>query len=573
MKTVTAVELLVRQLEAEGVAYVFGIPGGPLMPLYETIFDRNRIQPILTKHEEGAAFMADGYARVSGSLGVCCATTGPGATNALTGIACSYSDSTPVLLLTAQVATSAFGKGALQDSTAQGVDIVSIYSHVTKFSAMIPKAEKMGEMARGALRAALSGRTGPVHLNIPADLAKKPVPLEILPPKSYRSGRPAPTQDEVARIAEIILSSNRPALLVGHGIECSGAWEQLQYFAELTGIPVATTPKGKSSFPENHVLSLGVFGFAGHKKAADYLLSDEVDVLIVIGSSLGDCQTNSWDPRLKPSAALIQIDIDPHEIGKNYPVDVGIAADARETLRALNAFIRSSGRSRDCQYTAAVDLDEETWDIEPSAGASIHPAELMAIAQRFLPQETILFVDNGSCINWGVHCFSSRSPGAFQIGLGMASMGHAVAAAIGGKLAAPDRPVVALVGDGAFAMNGMEIHTAAEYHIPVVWVVLNNAGHGLVHLGERYQFNKKFDISNFRKPMDFCRLAESLGVRAFRAKSSVSFEEALREALAANAPCLIDAWVDIDVLPPGMKSRFAMLEKSYASERLVAPLG
>lgn len=572
MESVSAVELLVRQLEAEGVEYVFGIPGGPLMPLYEALFARNQIQPILTKHEEGAAFMADGYARVRGSLGVCCATTGPGATNALTGIACSYSDSTPVMLLTAQVATASFGKGALQESTAQGVDIVSIYSPVTKFSAMIPSAEKTGEMTRRALRTALSGRPGPVHINIPADIARKSVPLEILPPNRYRGSRPAIALSEVAEAVNWILNAKHPVILAGHGIECSGAWEELKRFAEMTNIPVATTPKGKGVFPENHRLSLGVFGFAGHQRAMDYLLSDEVDVLIVIGSSLGDWQTNSWDPRLQPSKALIQIDIDPLEIGKNYPVEIGIVADARETLLSLTTFIQSSGKTMISSFVEKF-AGEDSLDTQPSTGKRLHPADLMAVMQDVLPEDTILFVDNGSCINWGIHCFQAKQPGSFQIGLGMASMGHAVAAAIGGKLAAPDRTVVALVGDGAFAMNGMEIHTAAEYNIPVIWIVLNNAGHGLVHLGERYQFGSKFDISSFRKPVDFCKLAESLGVKSFHAETANTFAKALREALASNVPCVIDVHVDIDVLPPGMKSRFAMLDKSYAGEQWFAPLG
>lgn len=575
MKTVTAIELLVRQMEAEGVSYVFGIPGGPLMPLYEAIFARKKIQPILTKHEEGAAFMAEGYARVSGRLGVCCATTGPGATNALTGIACAYSDSTPVLLLTAQVATAAFGKGALQESTVHGVDLVSIFSPITKLSAMIPSAEKMGEMIRRALQTAQAGRPGPTHLNIPADIAKHPVPLEVFPPMSYKARKPAPTLLDVVRVVELIFGAKRPAILAGHGIECAKAWEQLLEFADLTGIPVATTPKGKSGFPENHALSLGVFGFAGHQKAADYLLSDDVDVLIVIGSSLGDWQTNAWDPRLMPSVALIQIDIDPMEIGKNYPVDIGINADASETLKALIHCIRSSGQvhkkhtllPEGMEQTSFQDIDHAT------AGNGLHPAMVLEVMQKCLPSDTILFVDNGSCINWGVHCYSAQTPGAFQIGLGLASMGHAVAAAIGGKLAAPDRPVVALVGDGAFAMNGMELHTAAEYNIPVTWIVLNNGGHGLVHLGEQYQFDSKFDISSFRRPMDISKMAESLGVRSYRAETMDEFDTALKESMAANMPSLIDVQVDIDVLPPGMKQRFDVLDKSYAGERIIAPIG
>ncbi|MEK7384197.1 MAG: thiamine pyrophosphate-binding protein, partial [Elusimicrobiota bacterium] len=334
-RTVTAVGLLLEYLEAEGVDCIFGIPGGPLMPLYEAIFESGRIRPIITKHEEGAAFMADGYARVSGRLGVCCTTTGPGATNALTGLACAQRDSVPVMLLTAQIATAAFGKGAAQESSPLGIDIVDLYKAATKASVMLVSPEKMADMTRHLLRKCLSGRPGPVHFSLPADMMKRPVASDVWRPEHYRPQSELFDRRSVREAAQLLLRARRPAILAGYGVHLSRAYGELMVLAERLNIPVATTPRAKGVFPEDHPLSLGVFGMAGSPQADAVLLSDQTDLLLVIGTSLGETSTHAWDPRLGRDRALLQIDVDPGEIGKNYPVRAGLVGDAKRVLMEI----------------------------------------------------------------------------------------------------------------------------------------------------------------------------------------------------------------------------------------------
>jgi acetolactate synthase I/II/III large subunit len=419
------------------------------------------------------------------------------------------------------------------------------------------------------LRTAFAGRPGSVHLSIPADLAKQKIPYEIIPPEKYRPRSAVLDFEAVKRAAKLLAAANRPCLLVGHGVRLSQADGELMQLAERLGIPVATTLKGKSAFPENHPLSLGVFGFAGHPLAEAYLLSGEVDVLVVVGSSLGEFQTHSWDKRLMPQKALIQIDIDPMEMGKNYPVDVGIVGDAKAVLRSLTDTLATQYpetrpvsdrlktlRSQIVRYHKAELLEAESTPMKPQA--------VMAKMQKVLPENTLLFLDNGNCVSWGIHYYEARQPNTIFASLGMAAMGYAIAAAIGGKLAAPDRPVVALVGDGAFAMNGMEIHTAAEYNIPVIWIVLNNGGHSMVYHGEKLLFGGELNSSRFRKPIDIWGLAASLGVRSFKAETPAAFEQALQAALAASAPCVIDAVVDFEECPSSIQQRAETLNKFFA---------
>ena len=327
-----------RALEEEGVRYIFGVPGGPLVPLFEALDQRQQIQPILSKHEEGAAFMAEGYARVRRGLGVCFGTSGPGATNALTGVASAHSDSIPLLAITGQVARNVFGKGGLQDSSGGNwnVDVVDAYRAATKLSLMLNCGEQMPHMVRRMICTALTGRPGAVHLNIPADVIKQPVQVDTLPiSKYYTDTVSAGDNLAIRHIAEVLYRAKKPVMLVGHGINISGAWEPLQRVAEALYIPVATTVKGKSAFPERHELSLGVFGFGGHPLAENYVYAEDVDVLVVVGSSLGEFQMNGWDPRLAQNRMIIQIDLDPLEIGKNYPVDMSVVGDARAILQTL----------------------------------------------------------------------------------------------------------------------------------------------------------------------------------------------------------------------------------------------
>jgi acetolactate synthase-1/2/3 large subunit len=574
--TLSAAHLLLRYLEQEGVDCLFGIPGGPLMPLYNALFERGKIRPILAKHEAGAAFMADGYARVSGRLGLCATTTGPGATNAVTGIACARRDSVPVLIITAQIALAAFGKGAAQESTPMAIDIVDLYKGVTKASVMALSADKVADMARMLLRTALTGRPGPIHLSFPADMMETQVPGDVLKPDQYRPTPELFDRRTVREAAGLLLKARRPAILAGYGVHISRAYDELRSLAERLRIPVATTQKGKGVFPEDHILSLGVFGFAGSPQADAVLLDEDTDLLLGVGTGFGELATHAWDPRLVQGRRLLQIDVDPAEIGKNYPVTVGLVGDARQVLREVDFQIERDGKWVDGSEDAGVRLarvravktmagrwaDPKGMD---SLASPLHPARVVAELRRALPDDGILFTDIGNVMAWALHYFTVREPGTFFINMGFGSMGHAVAASIGGKLAAPRRAVVALVGDAAFAMNGMEVHTAVENRVGVVWVVMNNGGHGMVRLGEKVQFKGRFSSASFEHPLDVAAMAEAMGAVAYRADKPSQVERAVRDALALGRPAVVDVRVDPDIQPP-MGVRLATLDKFFNRE-------
>lgn len=578
-ETTTAVRLLLKYLEAEGVKYIFGIPGGPLMPLYEAIHEAGNIRAILAKHEQGAAFMADGYARASGGLGVCCATTGPGATNLMTGVACAYADSVPVLVLTAQIATGAFGKGAVQESTSHGVDVVEMFKPITKMSLMLPTGEKMADVARLAIRTAMTGRRGPVHISLPADLVKSEVPLDLMRPANYRTDSVCFDRAGIKEAARELLKARRPAILAGNGVNLSRAHDELRALAEKLMIPVCTSPQAKSAFPEDHLLSMGVFGFGGSPRAEAYLLSGETDVLLVVGSGLGEFSTNTWDKRLQPSSALIQIDIDPGEIGKNYSTDIGINGDAKACLSELLYQVERDIKWLDNYEAPSPDLvrsfkEKHPRCLEPekclSDAAPLKPQRLVYELGRMLPDNAMLFTDIGNCIAWAVHYLCLSRPGGFFLNMGMASMGHAVASAIGGKLARPQSPAVVLAGDGAFAMNGMEVHTAVDCGVPVIWVILNNSSLGMVYHGEKKQFGGRFNFSKFHKRIDVAGVARGLGAEVFSVDSAEGFREAFKACLKSGKPCVIDALVDAEECPP-MKLRIATLDHFFSGKAPAEP--
>lgn len=577
--SMSAIEVILRCFEDAGVEYIFGVPGGPLTPLYEALADRRRIKHVLAKHECGAAFMANGYARVSRKLGVCCATSGPGGTNALTGIAASYADSVPVLLLTAQVATSTFGRGAAQDSTPFGIDLVQIYRPITALSIMLSDEVQAQAIIPRAIRAATTGRQRPVHVNIPADLMKKTVSA-----RHSRAFVPAMNSsvdaEAVHEGAKLLYRSRRPCILAGAG--STGASAELLALADRFKIPVATTPKGKGSFPETHPLSLGVFGFTGHAAASQYLLSGAVDVLVAVGTSLGETATNSWDKRLHPTDALIQIDIDPREIGKNYAARVGVVGDARAALAELSRSLEELAAARPWRW-------EPDWvpAVEAARGAGLYPpaaeevpstllpSRLVRILREAMPDDAYLFVDIGNCMLWGGSQFEVRKPGTYILNTGLGSMGHSIAAAVGGKLASPDKPVVVLGGDAAFAMTGMEVHTAVEHDLPVTWVILNDSGHGMVRQGEQLLCGEDISSSVFRHTIDICAIAEALGARGFRVSSEQDLRLALISALESRRPSVIDARIDRAEVPDGLAMRARTLGRFFdgPAESLTMPGG
>lgn len=547
-------------IERDGAKYVFGVPGSAVTPMHQALKNHS-LRYVLAKHEQGAAFMAYGYARVKRSVGVVITTTGPGATNAITPTACGLADGVPMLVLTGGNAASYYGMSALQDSTVLGSDLVGMFSRVTKFSASIPAPQVAQRLTERAIDLAHDSRPGPSHLNLPVDVQKQQA---VPQPRSAAQVRyqSRPVDVEAAReAARLLAAAKHPAILAGYGTVLSGAWDALIDLASRLRIPVATTPKAKGVFPESHPLSLGVFGFGGHPRAEAWLLEGQCDVLLVVGSSLGELVTHHWDRRLLPQSALIQLDIDPREIGKNYPVDVPLVGDSRATLEAMSACVDEEelrrGESKDDPLLEVRKAVTAIFDRSSliTAERPLKPQRLVVEMRKVLPEDALLFVDIGNSIIWAGHYFTCNTPLTYHLGLGYGSMGTAVAGAIGGKLAAPDRPVVALVGDGAFAMNGFEVHTAVENNIPVVWVVLNNFGHGMVSHGERMVFGSDLGSSLFRARLDVCGIARSMGAEAVRVESASEFRVALERALQASGPVVIDAIVDPDEVPQPLARR------------------
>lgn len=560
-----AVHVLLDYLEQEGVDHIFGIPGGPIIPLYEALYSRGRIKPVLVKHEEGAAFMADGYARATGRIGVCCTTTGPGATNALTGIAVSYVDQIPVLLLTAQVPTHQFGMGAFQESSPEVVDLVSLFKPVTKWSTMVHHPSRLGATVRAALRIMQSGRPGPVHISIPLDYISQPVEEEVLAPARYRFESQAFDRRSIGEAVGRLLRARRPVLLAGHGVNGARAWPELRALAELLRIPVATSFRAKGCLPEDHPLSLGVLGPSGSPAVREYVLGPETDLVLVVGSSLGEVSSCGYDPRLARKI-LLQVDVDPGVIGRNFPVTVGLIGDARAVLAAMADEAARRFRAGAAAATPRRPPSPELREAPPirACGSGLQPQQVLAELREALPRDAMLFVDNGSIRSWVGRHFPIYRENSFFVNMGLASMGYAVAGAVGAQLARPDRTVVALSGDASFAMNGMEVHTAVENDAPVIWVVVNNGGHGMIYHGERALYGGKFCSSVFRRPIDVAAVARGLGAAAFRVERPGELSEALDAARAARRPAVIDVLTELGEAPP-MGARVRTIQKELVA--------
>ncbi|MEW6595137.1 MAG: thiamine pyrophosphate-binding protein [Thermodesulfobacteriota bacterium] len=565
-------ELLVSLLHQNDVRYIFGVPGGAIEDLNTAIHRSGAITPIVTRHEQGAAFMADGYARLSGKLGVCCATAGPGATNLVTGMACASEDGIPVLALTGQVATSVFGKGAVQESGQEGIDIVSIYRNLTKYSRMFINEQGACSMIEKAIRTALSPPGGPVHLNMPADLMKKEVP----PGKPFSPVLKTRLFDPsgIATAAEKLLNAACPLIVAGWGAVLSRGAEELRLLAELLEAPVVTSPKAKGIFPESHPLSLGVIGFAGSPAAKEWITADAVDVLLAVGVSFNEMTTYGWDERLAPQKDLIQVDAAPERIGRNYPATLGLVGDAATILHEIAVAVGQAKASRGtdpapCRPSPREKISLLQKQHQPPALSGqqergYHPQMLVTDVQQSFPAETVYFADIGNTMAWAIRHMTIDQPYSFFTCLGFSSMGYAVAAPVGAKLAAPDRPVVALVGDGSFLMNGFEVATAVNYNIPVVWVVFNNAMLGMVYHGRKlFTTQVPEGIPSRFQRVDFVKIAEALGARGIRLGKGERLTKALADdILAAGQPTVIDVWIDEEAVPP-IHSRIKTVDKHF----------
>jgi acetolactate synthase I/II/III large subunit len=545
----TAAAVMAKYLEQENVNYLFGVPGAHVLPLYDAIYRKTSIKPILTKHEAGGAFMAYGYAAVTRNLGVCCGTVGPGATNLVSGVTAAHMDSIPLLVITGQVGTRSFGRSAHQEATGYGrtMDQCALFKNITKMSVMITDKNSMSRTLRSAIRAALSGRPGPVHIAFPSNLQLEEIDEEILPPETYRPDISAHALhiDQIKTIADLLYNAENPAMLIGYGASKCADDGIIVNLADRLQIPVATSGKAKGVFPEDHPLSLGCLSIRGSKAANTYLRSD-IDVLLVVGTDFSEMTSHGWDPKLQPLKALIQIDIDPNEIGKNYPVQIGLVADASEALHSLNSYlIEFPAKTKRDLIPFKKSMQYYNEDESFSNKLPMKPQRLMRELRSNLPRNTLIFGDMGNTYSWILRYFQSYPEGMNFLPSGMACMGSSVAACIGGKLGKPGSPVVCICGDGDFLMTGMEVLTAVDYKIPIIWIILKNNRLGAIHDVQELSYQSRFSASMFTD-IDFVSIAKAFGANGFRIEDPENIASTVKEALDINGPVILETIIDPD---------------------------
>jgi acetolactate synthase-1/2/3 large subunit len=421
---------------------------------------------------------------------------------------------------------------------------------------MVISKYKMPDTIREAFRIALSGKKGPVHISYPKDIMEAEIEDNLLPPKTYRVKSEYFDRRLVIDATRKLIDAKKPAMIIGSGVIASEAVSEVMELAEMLNIPVATSPKGKGAFPEKHDLALGVMGWCGSPAAEEYLMGD-IDVLLVVGAGLNQVTTFSWDPKLKPSDCLIQIDIEPSQIGKNYPVDIALVGDAAAVLSEISFRVLRELQEHNFDQERPIEkitrfkekvgiyLDKAKMHSDETP---VKPQTIMAELQETAPEDAIIFADTGNAMCWATHYLQFQKPNFF-CPFGLITMGYATAAAIGGKLAAPERPVISLIGDGCFLMNGMEVATAVNHNAPVVWIVFNNGKLGLVHELQQYSLGKHTVSTEFKK-IDCAKIAEGLGAQGISIQHPGELSKVLPEAINSGKPTVIDVTIDPNEKPP-----------------------
>ena len=538
---------LMKALEKEGVKEVFGLPGGANLPMYDEL-GKSNIRHILVRHEQSAAHMADGFGRVSRKPGVCFATSGPGATNLLTGIATAQADSAPMVAVTGQVPVAMIGKDAFQES-----DIIGMANPALKYSYQPRTPEEIPTMVKQGFYIAETGRPGPVLLDIPKDVQQNegniPFPDEVRVP-GYHPWTD-PDMQNTGRAVELLLSAKKPIILAGGGVIISSAFAELQSIAELLMIPVVTTFKGKGAFPENHPLSLGPIGMHGHAEANK--LMTEADCVLAIGTRFSDRSVGTF-AEFEKNLKIIHMDVDPAEIGKNQTTSVAVVGDVRASLRIFGKMLMDKAvrTSDDNPWLKHVKEVKQYW----RENLKIHPGEMGAAKilrklRELLPNESIVTTEVGQHQMWASLFFDAIHPGTFFSSTGLGTMGWGFPAAIGAKTARPDVPVVDIAGDGSFNMTENSLATAVLEDLPVIVFLINNYSLGMVAQWQRTFYDRRMVGVDLKKCPDYVKLAESYGAQGLRAQSMDELDSAIKTALKSDVATVIDIPIDPeeDVLP------------------------
>lgn len=557
-------DLIVSYLEELHIDYVFGVPGGAIEPLYNALARsarRGGIRPVVARHESGAAFMADGYARETAKLGVCCATTGPGATNLITGVSSAFMDSVPLLVITAQTSLPQFGKRALQDSSCTAVDTVGMFRHCTRYNTLISHRGQLEGKLVAAIMAAHRG-SGPAHISIPSDILREP--------RRIRNGADRPVANcdtlrqrfslidptAVEKLRQALEKANKVVVIIGGA--CGEAMDEILAFAETTGALLISGPEGKGWIDPWHPRYRGVYGFAGHESARQALFDEEVDLVLAVNTRLGEMLLCGGEEKRLLNDRLVHIDGVAEHFTRSPMARLHVCGAPRAVFESLNRTLRqvrgAAGGATELKTDPAIagippHLTVEDDSIWLAADSPLKPQRVMVeLATRF-PENSRYLIDAGNSWAWATHYLHPRGGGRYRIAMGFGSMAWAIGAAVGTALGSPGNPVICLTGDGSFLMSGQELSVAVAEKLPVIFAILNDRALGMVKHGQRLGGGEA--IAFELPPVDFCQIARAMGARAYRIRSAADFARLdVAEICAAQGPTLLEIHIDPEETPP-----------------------
>lgn len=534
-KKISGSEIVIECLKEQGVDIVFGYPGGAILNVYDALYKhQEEITHVLTSHEQGAAHAADGYARATGKVGVCMATSGPGATNLVTGIATAYMDSVPMVAITANVGVNMLGKDSFQE-----IDIAGVVMPITKHSFIVKNVEDLAPTIRRAFKIAKSGRPGPVLVDITKDVTAAETEYTYEEPAVIERKTDTIREEDVNKVIEMIKVSRRPYIMAGGGVIISGASEELKEFAEKVDAPVCDTLMGKGAYDGTSERYTGMIGMHGTK--VSNLGVSRSDLVIVVGARFSDRVIGNAS-KFAPNAKIIHIDIDAAEIDKNIPANASIVGDAKEVLKILNSKLPTqSNRSWMAEIKDLTEKNPVTYDMDHLNG----PATIKKIYE-ITEGNAIITTDVGQHQMWAAQNYTYKEPRTFLSSGGLGTMGYGVGAAIGAKYGRPDKTVVNIAGDGCFRMNMNEIATAARYKVPIIQVVLNNHVLGMVRQWQNLFYGQRYSNTVLDDSVDFVAVSKALGANASKITSIEEFETEFKKALTADGPTVLDVMIDSD---------------------------
>lgn len=551
----TGSQIVIECLKEQGVDTVFGYPGGTILNIYDELYSHPEIHHILTSHEQGAAHAADGYARATGKVGVCMATSGPGATNLVTGIATAYMDSSPVVAITANVGKSLLGKDSFQE-----VDIAGVVMPITKHSMIVKNVADLANTLRRAFRIAQSGRPGPVLVDITKDVTAAKYEYEYKEPEKIERQVNTITEEALEEAAALIRQAKRPYIFVGGGAVISGASDEVRELAHKLQVPVCDSLMGKGVFPGDDPLYTGMLGMHGTKTSN--LGVTKCDLLIVLGARFSDRVTGDTS-RFAKKAKILQFDIDAAEINKNVVVDTCVIGDLKESLKRLNERLEPKEYP---EWIEEIRGLEKRYPMKHEDGLT-GPAVMEEI-YRVTKGDAVITTDVGQHQMWAAQYYAYKEPRQLLTSGGLGTMGFGLGAAMGAKMGRPDQTVINIAGDGCFRMNMNEIATLSRYRIPVIEVVINNHVLGMVRQWQTLFYKQRYSYTVLDDATDFVKVAEALGAKGIRVTKKEEIAPAIEEAIAYGGPVVIDCQIDRDDKVFPMVAAGAAIEEVFDADDL-----